>query len=186
MEPVFFNTPAEFRQWLEENHDKKTEIWVGFWKKISGKTGVNYDQALDEALCYGWIDGIARTYNEQSYMQRFTPRRSKSVWSKINTQHIARLLKEGKMMPAGLAVVEAAKADGRWEDAYESPKDMEVPADFITELKKDKKAYEFYLTLSRANTYAIAWRLQTAKKPETRAKRMDALLKMLAEGKKLH
>ena len=186
MTPLFFDTPAKFRMWLEENHDKQTEVWVGFWKKASGKTGLNYDQALDEALCFGWIDGLVNKYNEQSYAQRFSPRREKSVWSKINTQHIERLIKEGKMTPAGLAVVEAAKKDGRWEKAYESPANMKVPADFLEELKKHPKAEAFFHTLNKTNTFAIAFRLHTAKKNETRVRRIGNIIQMLEKGEKFY
>jgi uncharacterized protein YdeI (YjbR/CyaY-like superfamily) len=122
MKPKFFKNPGLFRDWLEENHDKKSEIWVGLYKKAYWERGINYDQALDEALCFGWIDGLAKRYDEVSYMQRFTPRRARSIWSKINTGHVARLIKEGKMMPSGLEAVEAAKKDGRWEKAYSSYK----------------------------------------------------------------
>lgn len=115
MKPKYFKTQAEFRQWLEKNYDKESEVWVGLYKKASGKVGINYDQALDEVLCFGWIDGIVKKYDTDSYMQRFTPRRSKSNWSKINKGHVSRLIKEGRMMPSGLAAIETAKKDGRWE-----------------------------------------------------------------------
>ncbi len=122
MNPKFFKTSAEFREWLEKNHNRESEIWVGMFKKASGKGGISYDVALEEALCFGWIDGIAKKYDADSYMQRFTPRRSKSNWSKINVGHIERLIKEGKMTEAGLAAVETAKKDGRWEAAFEPGK----------------------------------------------------------------
>jgi uncharacterized protein YdeI (YjbR/CyaY-like superfamily) len=124
--------------------------------------------------------------DDKSWLQKYTPRRSKSMWSKINREHVARLVKEKRMQPAGLKEVEAAKNDGRWEAAYDSPKNMEVPADFLKELKKDKKAFEFFKTLNKTNIYAIAWRLQTAKKPETRQKRMKVLLEMMKDNKKIH
>lgn len=114
MKPKFFKTQSEFRGWLGKNHDKETEVWIGMYKKASGKAGINYDEALDEALCFGWIDGMAKGIDEESYMQRFTPRRPKSNWSKINKGHIERLTGEGRMMPSGIAAVEAAKKDGRW------------------------------------------------------------------------
>jgi uncharacterized protein YdeI (YjbR/CyaY-like superfamily) len=183
MKPTFFDTPAEFRQWLEKNHDTEIELWIGFWKKASGKTGVNYKMALDEALCYGWIDGIARSYDEQSYVQRFTPRRPKSIWSKINTEHIARLIKEGKMTPFGMATVEAAKADGRWQRAYESPSNTTIPEDFLKELQKNKKAQKFFKTLNKSNTYYISFQLQNAKKEETRVRRLQT--KFLTSWQKL-
>ena len=115
MKPKFFKTPSEFREWLKKNHGKETEVWVGMFKKASGRVGINYDQALDEALCFGWIDGISKSLNEESYMQRFTPRRPKSNWSKINKGHVKRLTREGRMMPAGLKAIEEAKKNGRWD-----------------------------------------------------------------------
>lgn len=118
MKPRFFKTPELFRKWLSVNNQKKSEVWIGIFKKTSGKAGISYDQALDEALCFGWIDGMSKSLNEESYIQRFTPRRPKSSWSKINKDHIERLIKEGKMMPSGLAAVEAAKKDGRWEENH--------------------------------------------------------------------
>lgn len=115
MKPRFFKTPEDFRIWLEKNHNQETEIWVGFYKKSSGKGDMNYDQALDEALCFGWIDGLAKGYDEVSYLQRFTQRRIKSNWSKININHVKRLIKEGRMRESGIKAVEAAKKDGRWK-----------------------------------------------------------------------
>jgi uncharacterized protein YdeI (YjbR/CyaY-like superfamily) len=156
------------------------------FKKDSGKTTGTHDAAIDEALCFGWFDGQADKYDENSWLQKFTPRRPKSLWSKRNRERVARLIKKKRMQPAGLKEVEAAKKDGRWNQAYDSPKNMEVPADFLNELKKNKKAYEFFKTLNKANTFAIGWRLQTAKKPETREKRMKAILGMLQKGEKLH
>jgi uncharacterized protein YdeI (YjbR/CyaY-like superfamily) len=186
MKPLFFKTPDAFREWLDKNHSLKTEVWIGFWKKASGKTGMNYHEALDEALCYGWIDGIVNKYDELAYAQRFTPRRPKSVWSKVNTENIERLTRMGKMMPSGMAAVEAAKADGRWETAYESPANAKVPDDFLLEVKKNKKAYEFFRTLGKANTFTIFYQLQSAKKDETRKKRMEKILQMLEKGEKFH
>lgn len=186
MQPLFFDTANDFRQWLDKNHSTKTEIWVGFWKKSSGKVGMNYAQALDEALCYGWIDGLVHKYDEHSYAQRFTPRRSKSLWSKINTQHIERLTKIGKMMPAGLTTVEAAKADGRWAKAYESPANTQIPQDFLEKLQQNQRAAEFFTKLNKANTFHIAFQLHNAKKAETRLRRMDKIIEMLAKGEKFY
>jgi len=186
MKPVFFDTPAEFRNWLEKHHQTATEIWVGFWKKSSGNVGLNYQQALDEALCYGWIDGLVNKYDDQSYMQRFTPRKSKSIWSKVNTQNVERLINEGKMTKAGLEAVEAAKVDGRWDQAYESPSNSKVPEDFIKELKKNKKAYEFFKTLNKANTYHIIFQLQNAKKIETIQSKIEKFIQKLEKGEKFY
>jgi len=183
---LLFKTQSEFFDWMEKNHDKEDGIWTIFYKKSSGKTSINYDLALEVALCYGWIDGVSNRIDEEKYKQKFTPRRSKSIWSKINRDNIARLIKEGKMKPAGIAEVERAKADGRWDAAYDSPTDMKAPEDFLKELAKDKKAEEFYKTLNKTNLFAIHFRLQTAKKPETRANRMKIILEMLHKGEKFH
>jgi uncharacterized protein YdeI (YjbR/CyaY-like superfamily) len=185
-EIVFFDTQPKWREWLEKNHTSKLGVWLKFYKKASGITSLNYDQALDEALCFGWIDGMAKRYDEESYLQRFTPRRPKSMWSKRNREHVARLIKEKKMTAAGLAQIDAAKKDGRWDSAYDSPSNMEIPKDFLERLSKNKKAKAFFETLNKTNTYAIFWRLQTAKKPETRERRMNAILEMLEKGEKLH
>jgi uncharacterized protein YdeI (YjbR/CyaY-like superfamily) len=147
---------------------------------------VTYAEALDEALCFGWIDGQKQTHDELSWRQRFTRRRPKSGWSKINTGHAERLILAKKMKAAGLAEIEAAKKDGRWASAYDSQRQTNIPPDFVRELRKDKKAFAFFEALSKANKYAIAYRLQTAKKPETRARRLDQLLGMMKRGEKLH
>ena len=183
---IFFESQDEWRSWLEQNHNVARGVWLRFYKKGSGITSLNYAQALDEALCYGWIDGQSKSSDEKSYLQKFTPRRAKSIWSKRNIEHIARLTEEGKMKPSGLKAAEAAKADGRWDMAYDSPGNMSIPEDFLLELSRDKKAFAFFETLNKANTYAISWRLQTAKKPETREKRMKIILGMLSRGEKFH
>src|ERR1041384_4901545 len=162
----FFPTPDALRTWLAAHHNASPGLWLRFYKKSSGKLSLTYDQALDQALCYGWIDGQSKSENERAYLQRFTPRRPKSPWSRRNTQHIARLIEAGLMTPSGLAAVEAAKADGRWSAAYDSPKNSAAPADFLKLLAQDKKARAFFHTLNKANTYAITYRLQTAKTPE--------------------
>ena len=181
-----FTSASKLREWLAKNHAKSNGIWLRIYKKDSGVKTVTYDEALDEALCYGWIDGQKNSHDEKSWLQKFTPRRSKSIWSKRNTEHIARLIKENRMYSAGLKEVEAAKKDGRWSQAYDSQKNMQIPVDFLKEVKKDKKAYAFFQTLNKANAHAIGWRLQTAKKPEIRERRIKAFLDMLAKGEKLH
>lgn len=181
-----FTAQQEWREWLEENHASSDGVWLLFYKKDSGKKTYGYKEALEEALCYGWIDGIANKLNEESYVQRFTPRRAKSIWSKINRDHIERLTKLGKMKPSGMAEVERAKADGRWDAAYDPPSKTTIPEDFLKRLSEDKKAEEFFKTLNKTNVFAITWRLQTAKKPETREKRMQVILEMLSKGEKFH
>lgn len=181
-----FASTVQWHEWLAKNHAKSNGIWLRIYKKGSGKKTVSYAEALDEALCYGWIDGQKDKYDAESFLQKFTPRRPKSIWSKRNREHVARLTKAKRMVAAGQKEVYAAKKDGRWDNAYDAASTMEVPEDFLQELKRNARAYTFFKTLNRANTYAIAWRLQTAKKPETRARRMQALLAMMRQGKKLH
>lgn len=181
-----FESPREWRSWLAKNHARSQGIWLRFFKKGSGVSSIDHAQALDEALCYGWIDGQLKKGDKESWLQRFTPRRPGSVWSKKNTLHAARLIKAGRMTPRGRAEIETAKSDGRWEKAYDSPSAMKVPADFIRALSKNEKGRAFFESLNRANVYAIAWRLQTAKKPETRERRMRAILGMMARGEKFH
>jgi uncharacterized protein YdeI (YjbR/CyaY-like superfamily) len=186
LEIISFGSPAEWEHWLGQNHAASKGIWLRFYKKGSGIASVYYSEALDVALCYGWIDGQLKKYDELSYIQRFTPRRPRSLWSKRNIDHIARLTNEGRMKPAGLIEAEAAKADGRWQAAYDSQGAMSLPDDFVKELKKNNKALAFYESLNKANQYAIAWRIQTAKRPETREKRKQEILEMLVREEKFH
>jgi uncharacterized protein YdeI (YjbR/CyaY-like superfamily) len=181
-----FKSSGDFRRWLEKNHARSNGIWLRIFKKTSSEKSLTYAQALDQALCYGWIDGQKKPFDEQSWLQKFTPRRATSGWSKINTEHVARLTKAGAMTAAGLKAVESAKADGRWEAAYVSQRNASPPEDFLKELSKDKKAKAFFETLNKANVYSIVYRLDTAKRPETREKRMKAILAMMAQGKKFH
>lgn len=181
-----FETQSEFRDRLSKNYTLESGIWLRFFKKISGKQTFTYPEAVDVALCYGWIDGVANKYDDESYLQKFTPRRKRSIWSKINVGKVERLIKEGKMQAPGLAEIERAKADGRWAQAYDSPANMSVPEDFITELQKDTKAFAFFESLNKTNKYAIGFRLQTAKKPETRERRKQALLEIMKKGEKIH
>jgi uncharacterized protein YdeI (YjbR/CyaY-like superfamily) len=183
---VHFEKDEILNDWLEKNHLESSGIWLRIFKKNSGVLSVNYDQALDEALCFGWIDGQVKSYDEQSYIQKFTPRRTRSMWSKRNIEHIKRLENEGRMRPSGIKEAEAAKTDGRWDNSYDSPSNMTIPEDFLNELSKDPVTAGFFNNLNKTNKYAIAWRLQTAKKPETRAKRMKAIIEMLSKGKKFH
>ena len=181
-----FRSAAEFRKWLTANHRQSDGIWLRIFKKDSGEPTVTYAEALDEALCFGWIDGQKQRHDEASWRQRFTPRRPKSGWSKINTQHAERLIKAGRMHEAGKSEIDAARNDGRWNAAYDSPSKATFPEDFLTQLRRDKKAQAFFDSLNKANRYAIAYRLQTAKKPETRQRRMEMILAMLARGEAFH
>jgi uncharacterized protein YdeI (YjbR/CyaY-like superfamily) len=181
-----FVTAAAFRRWLKANHAAHPGIWMQIAKKDSGIASISYAEALDEALCYGWIDGQKKSFDANHWLQKFTRRGARSVWSKINIGHIERLTNEGRMHPAGQAAVDAAKADGRWEQAYQSSTNAEVPADFIAAISQHTQAKAFFDTLNKANRYAIYFRLTTAKKPETRARRFDQLLGMMQRGEKLH
>jgi len=183
---IHFKTQKELEKWLDKNHNKSDGIWLRFFKKDSGTKSIGWLDAVEAGLCYGWIDGQAKGYDEQSWLQRFTPRRARSSWSKKNREHVERLTSLGRMKPSGLAQVEKAKADGRWEKAYDSPANMQLPEDFLKALAKNKKAKAFFDSLNRANKFAIAYRLQTAKKPETRAKRMKMILEMMKKGEKFH
>lgn len=181
-----FQSQKKWRAWLSKNHTKVDGVWLQLYKKNSGIKSINHNQALEEALCFGWIDGQAKSNDEQSYLQKFTPRRKNSIWSKRNTEIIERLVQEEKIHPAGLNEVEKAKADGRWANAYNSPSNMKIPDDFLTQLSKNVKALKFFKTLNKTNIYAIGWRLETAKKLETRQRRIKTIIDMLEQNKKFH
>jgi uncharacterized protein YdeI (YjbR/CyaY-like superfamily) len=185
-EIIAFKDPAAWRSWLDENHAKVDGVWLKIYKKASGLPTVTYAEALDHALCYGWIDGQKKGYDEESFLQKFTPRRTKSMWSKRNIEHIQRLTEQGLMMPAGISEVDRANEDGRWAAAYDTPSEMIIPDEFLTELKNHPVAEKFFATLNKANTYAIAWRLQTAKTQETRKSRQDKIIALLNAEQKLH
>jgi uncharacterized protein YdeI (YjbR/CyaY-like superfamily) len=183
---VAFRSPRPWAQWLAANHDRRDGVWLRFFKKASNIPSVSYADALEEALCYGWIDGQVKKYDTHSYLQKFTPRRKRSVWSKLNVARAKRLIEAGRMKPAGLREVDQARDDGRWEDAYDSPSRSSVPDDLQTALSKNKKARAFFDTLNKTNRYAITWRLQTARTPETRGRRLKAIVAMLARGQAFH
>jgi len=177
----------EWERWLERNHAKVPQgVWLRLRKKGQPGSTLDYAQAVEIALCFGWIDGQSKRLDDISRIQRFTPRRDRSGWSKLNTERGERLIAAGRMRPAGLREVEAAKRDGRWAGAYDPPSKAEIPQDFLDELRKHKKAAAFFATLNRRNTYSVAYRLQTAKKPETRAKRMRAMIEMFDRGEKFY
>lgn len=181
-----FTTQEDWRAWLEENHAQALGVWLKHAKKSSGKTSVSYAEAVEEALCYGWIDSQKQVYDNDYFLQKFTPRGPKSVWSKINIAKVETLIKMGKMQPAGLASIDLAKHDGRWEAAYDSPSSNKIPEDFLAELNKNPKAKQFFETLNKSNVYGFCWRIQTAKKPETRKARIEKFIDMLNRGEKLH
>jgi uncharacterized protein YdeI (YjbR/CyaY-like superfamily) len=180
-----FRTAAAWEKWLAAHRDDRG-VWLKIAKKDAGIATVTYAQALDVALCHGWIDGQKRGCDDAFFLQRFTPRRPKSLWSKINIGHVERLAAAGRMQAAGLREVEAAKADGRWEAAYAGAAEMTVPEELDAALAKNRKARAFFDRLDRTNRYAVCWRVQTAKKPETRAARVEKLVAMLAKGEKIH
>ena len=181
-----FTSAASFERWLHANHARSPGLWLRFFKKPAARKGLTHKEALDVALCYGWIDGQLKKFDDTSYLHKFTPRGARSVWSKVNREHVERLIQDDRMHAAGLAAVAAAKKDGRWDKAYDPQSTMELPPDFLKALAKNKKAKAFFETLDRANRYSIVWRLQTAKKPETRQKRLDAIVAMLGEEERFH
>ena len=177
----------DWQEWLDRNHETVREgVWLRLFKKDRGDATLTHSEAVDVALCFGWIDGQGKPHDDQSRLQRFTPRRRASVWSKLNTERADRLIQSGRMRPAGQREVDAAKADGRWDQAYDPPSRAVVPDDFLVELKKNKKAAEFFATLTKRNTYPVAYRLQMAKTPETRAKRIRTIIEMFERGEKFH
>ena len=177
----------EWERWLDRNHAKVPEgVWLRLFKKGQTESTLEYLHAVEVALCFGWIDGQGKGHDEASRVQRFTPRRARSVWSKINTERAERLTAEGRMRPAGLREIELAKKDGRWARAYDPPSTASIPEDFLAELRKHKRAAAFFATLNKKNTYPVTYRLQTAKTPETRAKRIQAIIEMFERGEKFH
>jgi uncharacterized protein YdeI (YjbR/CyaY-like superfamily) len=175
---------AAWRAWLERHHGDSDGVWLVTAKK--GFAGVSRDEALEEALCHGWIDGQARSGDDATYLQRYTPRRARSVWSQRNTKIVERLTAEGRMHPAGLAEVERAKADGRWEAAYAGSATIEVPADLVEALEAEPAAKAMFETLNRQNRYSVLYRIQDAKRPKTRARRIEKYVAMLARGETIY
>lgn len=183
---MLFATPAELEAWLAEEHASSDGLWLKIAKKDSGVVSVSYAEALELALCFGWIDSQKRSFDEKHFLQRFTQRRPRGRWSRINREKAEGLIAEGRMRPAGLAEVDAAKADGRWEAAYEGQRTAEVPADLQHELDARPAAREFFATLDSANRYAIVYRLGEAKRQETRERRLRKFVEMLERGEKIH
>ncbi|MBI5953814.1 MAG: YdeI/OmpD-associated family protein [Chloroflexi bacterium] len=181
-----FASQSKWADWLAKQHDKSAGVWLKLAKKASSIPSVTYTEALDIALCYGWIDGQKKSFDEKYFLQKFTPRRPKSIWSKINVEKAERLIASGQMKPAGLKAIEAAKADGRWAQAYASQKNMSVPEDFQSALDRNKKAKAFFETLNSANRYSFLFRIETAKKAETRARRIQQFVEMLEKNEKFH
>jgi uncharacterized protein YdeI (YjbR/CyaY-like superfamily) len=183
---VFFASAADWEQWLEDNHAVSDGVWIRMAKKDSGIDSVRYPQVLDTALCFGWIDGRREALDERHFLQRFTPRRARSRWSQINREKVEWLIADGKVRPAGLSEVERAQADGRWEAAYESQKTIAVPEDLRRELDSRPQAKAFFAELTSQNRYAILYRLQDVRRPETRARRLAKFVAMLEAGEKIY
>src|SRR3989440_2926907 len=183
---ISFETQQDWEKWLTEHHTETEGLWLKMAKKETGIPSVNYAEALESAICYGWIDGQKASFDDKYWLQKFTPRRAKSIWSKVNCTKALALIAEGRMQPAGIRQVELAKADGRWELAYASQSKITIPEDFQRELDNNPKAQEFFTTLNSVNRYAILFRIQTAKKPETRSARISTFIEMLANNQKLH
>lgn len=181
-----FRDAAEFEAWLAKHHDREVELWLKIHKKDSGLPSVNYAQALDVALCWGWIDGLKKSFDDKSFLQRFTPRRPKSIWSQINRDHVARLAKSGRMTAHGQKHIDAAKADGRWAAAYAPIRDTSakaLPADLRKAIRANPKATKTFKTLGKTNLFALAFRTNNMKTPAGRAKKIAALVEMLAQGR---
>ena len=183
---LLFSDQQGWQAWLEQNNQGSKGLWLKLAKTSSGKTSLSYAEALEEALCFGWIDGQKQGYDSEYWLQKFTPRGPRSIWSKVNVAKAEILIKSNKMQPEGLAAIESAKKDGRWGAAYDSSSTSTVPEDFQNALNKNPKAKNFFETLNRANVYAFCWRVQTAKKPETRKARIEKFLEMLNKGETLH
>jgi len=184
--PTLFRNAKAFETWLRKHHATVDGLWLQIAKKGVEPPSVTYAEAVEIALCWGWIDGQKKGLDEHHFLQRFTPRRARSIWSKINVDKVAALIEAGRMQPAGHAQIDAAKADGRWAQAYDGARTSTVPADLQAALEASPKAKAFFATVNATNRYAVLWRVQTAVKPETRARRIAQLVDMLARGEVVH
>ncbi|MDZ7938459.1 MAG: YdeI/OmpD-associated family protein [Rhodoferax sp.] len=180
--PHSFEAPEQLHAWLRQHHASETELWVRIFKKATGQPSVTWGDCVVAAICWGWIDGVRNALDDTSFLQRLTPRRARSNWSQKNVQHAERLIAEGHMQAAGLAQVEAARNDGRWAAAYAGSATMVMPEDFLAALQQDPTAHAFYATLKRQSQFTIYHRLHSAKRPETRQKRMAELLAKLGRS----
>lgn len=179
-----FETQEAWRQWLDAHHGESSGIWLRYYKKGAGKATIVYAEALEVALCYGWIDSQSQKWDEISYLQKYTPRRKRSIWSQVNVEKVGRLIEQGLMQPAGLREIEAAKADGRWDAAYASFSQASVPEDLQAELDKHPEAKAFFESLNKTQRYSFITRISLAKKPETRARRLGLAMEKLKKGEK--
>lgn len=182
---IAFADAAAWKSWLDKNHTDPIGVWVKIAKKHSGIQSISYAEALDEALCYGWIDGLKRSYDELYFLQKFTPRRKRSLWSKVNIGKVEALIAAGRMQSAGMTQIELAKADGRWDAAYESQTTATAPDDLITALEQNPDAKTFFASLTKAEKYSVLWRLMTATSPAIRSKRLTSMVESLSAHKKI-
>jgi uncharacterized protein YdeI (YjbR/CyaY-like superfamily) len=182
---IAFSSQGEWEEWLDANGATSNGLWVKIAKKSSGVDTVSYAEAVESAICHGWIDGQAKSFDERFWLQRFTPRSRRSKWSRINRDKASELMEQSRLKPAGVVQVEQARADGRWDAAYEPPSRMTVPADLQRELDRNPSAQAFFTTLDSANRYAILYRIHDAKKSDTRARRIEKYIAMLSAGEKL-
>lgn len=181
-----FKDAESFYKWLGEHHNTEKEIWIKIHKKDSGIPSITPTEAIDVALCWGWIDGLRKAFDDKSYLQRYTPRRRKSAWSQINVEAVARLIQEGRMTEHGLKAVEAAKSDGRWKRAYPSPRNMKIPDDLQAAINKDPKAKQMFEKLNAQNRFALAYRVLNVKTEAGRKKKIEALVEMLKRGETIY
>ena len=179
MEKIYAKDRKEWRKWLEKNYKKATEIYLVYYKKGTGKDSVSYDDSVEEALCFGWIDGIRKSVDEEQYTIRFTERKSGSIWSQINVKKVEKMIAEGKMLPEGLEKIEHAKQNGQWHKAYSMKGETELPEDFEKALKKNKKARAYFNTLSPSNRFTYIYQINAVKKPEARAARIQKVVELL-------
>jgi uncharacterized protein YdeI (YjbR/CyaY-like superfamily) len=184
--PTLFKGARAFEAWLKMNHATSDGLWLKLAKKGAKEPSITYPEAVETALCWGWIDGQKQSLDDQHFLQRFTPRRARSIWSKINVEKVAALIEAGRMQAPGYAQIEAAKADGRWAMAYDGARSSAVPEDLLLALEAEPTAKAFFATINAANRYAVLWRIQTAVKAETRARRITQLVAMLARGETIH
>lgn len=185
-EPILFESEKEWREWLSRHYTQTEGVWMKVAKKSAGVKSITIGDALDTALCYGWIDGQRRSYDDAFYLQKYTPRRPKSLWSKVNIAKVEALIAAGRMQESGFAAIAAAKADGRWDAAYASQRTAETPPELEAALAKNPKAKAFYETLNKTNRYAVIWRLLTAKTEKTKQARLEKMIAMLEDGKTFH
>ena len=181
-----FKSQSDWHAWLERNHEDPDGVWVHFAKKGSGAVTVTYDEALETALCFGWIDGQLRTHDEKTFVRKFTPRRARSIWSKVNRAKAERLIESGRMKPPGLRAIERAREGGAWDSAYDSSRTAAVTREFQKALDKSKRAAAFFAKLDKTNRYAVLWRSQTARSADARAKRIAELIAMLEKQETFH